>query len=1267
MEKKRILLVEDEAIIAINIKRILETRGYDVVKTVTAGEDAVEYALSSSPDLILMDIMLKSEMDGITAAEEIMGSRKIPVIYMTAHSDDRTLHRAKATAPYGYVLKPVSPNELYSAVEVALFKHDMERRLRESEELHRLVLSNISDAVFITDEKGAFTFICPNVETIFGYTEDEIRSMGNITRLLGLSLYDNEDLMSAGELSNIGLDVEDKQGVVHTCLVNVKKVSIYGGSVLYTCRDVTDRREMEEDLRFQSMLLDRIGDHITATDLDGNIVYVNEAEAKSFNKSRKELIGANVRDYGEDPGKGATQEEIIRTTCENGFWQGRVVNQCADGEILFQSRTWLYHDGDGEPAGLVGISSDVTELARMEDELSITNRVLEEANDELLRTNEELQAAMEEQEQINEELQAATEELEEANEELEEANEELVAARNEVIENEQWFRALTEHSTDITVIMDKKGVVSYVSPSVERVFDFTTGDITGKNINDFIVLDKKNAFKDFVRAVRSTEGTPVDRVTALRGDGTPVTLEFIATDMTGIEPVNGIVVNCRDITCRVELEKSLEERENIFEHMVKNANDVIAIVRPDSTIDYINEVISDVIGYKPEEVTGKRALDFFHPDDAETTTRNFTHRIRGEQDPELYESSLVHKDGSRVEVEVKGKVMRFGGELRDLVIIRDVSQRTKDLRELRVREDRLSLAMDSSRMGMWEWRAGRGDTWFNDRGVELLGFSRKKLEKNATDTGFWSGLIHPDHRERVIRDLSSFASGNTDDYIDEFRIMTGSGEYRWFYGRARIIERDSDGGPARLLGVFQDVTEGKTAEKEINRLTDRLRTVIENMPVMLIAFNGQGRFIVWNRECERVTGFTAEEVIGNKRPFSLFYPDKRVMKERMKEILNSGHNYLHHLWDITCKDGSTRDILWSDISGQFPVEGSHSWAVGIDITGRTRALEKLIESEKKYHAIVDGIADAMYVISFDGEIVDVNGNACRMLGYERDELIGTSVNNIDSEKDRDRVPDLIDTVKREGKISITMTHYKKDGTPVPVSVSGRAVTGGGDGLFYAFARDITNLKENELMLKNSLREKEVLLKEVHHRVKNNLQVISSIVFLKSLAMEWKDADEILQDIQGRIRSISIIHEMLYRSENFAAVEFDEYINILTREIYQGHADRVTVRFHIDLEEVALDLERAIPCALVIYELVLNAVKHAFPGREEGRVSITGSFDDMNGYRIEIADNGVGLPEGIDTQNSETLGLELVHTLMEQLAGELSIERDGGTKFIIRFR
>ncbi len=1135
MEKKRVLLVEDEAVIAINIRKILEGRGYEVVRVVTTGEEAVKQALSGSPDLILMDIMLKGEMDGIAAAEKIKQSSDIPVIYMTAHSDDSTLQRAKATAPYGYVLKPASPNELYSAVEVALFKHDMEKRLRESEELHRLVLSNISDAVFVTDEKGAFTFICPNVEHIFGYTEDEVKSFGNISRLLGVTLYDDEILDEAGELSNIELEVKDRFGSPHSLLVNVKKVSVYGGSVLYTCRDVTDRRKMEDDLRFQSMLLDSIQDHITATDLDGTIVYVNEAEAKTFNRKREELIGASVREYGDDPQSGVTQDEIINTTRERGAWQGRVVNYDGGGNpVHFQAKTWLYLGPDGEPAGMVGISSDVTELARMEDELKITNRNLEEANDELLRANEELQAAVEEQEEINEELQAAMEELETA-------NSELTATRNELI-----------------------------------------------------------------------------------------------------------------------------EKENTFELMVKNANDVIAIVKEDSTIEYINDIITEVIGYAPEELTGRRALGFIHPDDLEMTARNFTKRVRNEADPDIYLSSLVHRDGSRVEVEVKGKVMRVDGEVRDLVIIRDVSQRIKYLKKLRRREERLSLAIESARLGMWEWRADRGEAWFSERGLEMTGYTRDELRKNAHSIDFWAGLIHPDHRDRVVSELAAFAGGKADEYVDEFLIRVKSGEHRWLHGRCRIIERDDAGKPARSLGVFQDVTETKGAEFEINRMTERLRSVIENMPVMLVVFNDAEQIIVWNRECERVTGYTSEEVIKNETIFRRFYPDPEHYAEMVHELRTIGHDYNHRLWDITCKDGSVKNILWSNISGRFPVEGWHSWAVGIDITERTRALKKLIESERKFHTIAASITDAMYVIDFDGFIVDVNGNACRMLGYGRDELIGTSVKNIDSEKDRARIPELIEKVKKEGTIAITMTHYRKDGTPVPVSVSGRAVTGGTGGLFYAFARDITDLKEKEAMLVDSLREKEVLLKEVHHRVKNNLQVISSIVYLKSFVMEGKDVDEILQDIQGRIKSISLIHEMLYRSENFASVEFDEYINILVREIYQGHAGRITVRFHIDLEEVALDLERAIPCALVIYELVLNAVKHAFPGMDEGRVSITGSRGVETGFRIEVADNGVGLPENVDLDDTGTLGLELVHTLIEQLDGSVCIERGEGTKFVISF-
>ena len=173
MPSFKILVVEDESIVAMDIKHRLENMGYIVPAITSSGEEAVAKAAESNPDLVLMDIVLKGEMDGIDAAQQIKDNFDIPVVYLTAYSDEKTLKRAKITGPFGYIIKPFEDRELHSAIEVALYKHEMESKLKENEKWLSTTLESIGDAVITTDEKGCITFMNPIAQKITEWKQEE--------------------------------------------------------------------------------------------------------------------------------------------------------------------------------------------------------------------------------------------------------------------------------------------------------------------------------------------------------------------------------------------------------------------------------------------------------------------------------------------------------------------------------------------------------------------------------------------------------------------------------------------------------------------------------------------------------------------------------------------------------------------------------------------------------------------------------------------------------------------------------------------------------------------------------------------------------------------------------------------------------------------------------------------------------------------------------------------------------------------------------------
>ncbi len=214
--------------------------------------------------------------------------------------------------------------------------------------------------------------------------------------------------------------------------------------------------------------------------------------------------------------------------------------------------------------------------------------------------------------------------------------------------------------------------------------------------------------------------------------------------------------------------------------------------------------------------------------------------------------------------------------------------------------------------------------------------------------------------------------------------------------------------------------------------------------------------------------------------------------------------------------------------------------------------------------------------------------------------------------------------------------------------------------------DLTERKRNEDRLRASLREKEALLREVHHRVKNNLQIISSLVSLQTRGIADQAALAPLREVVDRVRSIALVHDRLYRSEDLARIDLADYVRRLVEElwrVYGGASDR-TVQARLELEPVLLPVDVAVPCGLMLNELLTNALKHAFDGRPSGEVAVSLRVDQEGSVRLSIRDDGVGLPPGLDLGDSPTLGLQLVQTLATQLGASVEVESSHGARFDI---
>ena len=261
-------------------------------------------------------------------------------------------------------------------------------------------------------------------------------------------------------------------------------------------------------------------------------------------------------------------------------------------------------------------------------------------------------------------------------------------------------------------------------------------------------------------------------------------------------------------------------------------------------------------------------------------------------------------------------------------------------------------------------------------------------------------------------------------------------------------------------------------------------------------------------------------------------------------------------------------------------------------------------------------------------------------------------------------------IESEQEFTTELLNYRKDGTPFwnQISITPVKDAAGKVSHFVAILHDLTERKRAEEALRELLREKESLLKEVHHRVKNNLQVISSLMRLQSAQVENGVVQAALQDMQNRIGSMGLLHETLYQSGNFARVDLGTYLRSLCSQLFHSLVvDPESIQLRLDVASVGLDVSQAVPCGLLINELVSNCLKHAFPDGRAGEVRVElQSVDGGPAVRLRVADNGVGLPADFDLRQLRSLGLQLVSDLVGQLQGRLEIGRGPGAVFEVVF-
>lgn len=481
------------------------------------------------------------------------------------------------------------------------------------------------------------------------------------------------------------------------------------------------------------------------------------------------------------------------------------------------------------------------------------------------------------------------------------------------------------------------------------------------------------------------------------------------------------------------------------------------------------------------------------------------------------------------------------------------------------------------------------------------------------------------------------------------------------------------------------------ADEARRKSEKRFEAVVDASPTGLLAVDHSGCIVFANIPLEEMFGYPKHALL-NK-------PVEQLIPERYRAP-HPGHRSAFFTSPQARPMGAGRELWGLHKDGsEFPVEvglrplemdgGLFVLASVINISTRKRTedqlrelnatlerrvaerTEALREQEERFRSAFDEAPIGVALVALDGSFLRVNRALCELTGYSESELLATSLPSISDPSDLDAEPSHVESLMtgRVRSYHLERRHLHKTGHVIHTILSVSLVRDGKGAPLYFIkqVQNITDRKRAEQTTQASLREKEVLLKEIHHRVKNNLQIVSTLLDLQSEQTSDPQALQMFHASQGRVRSMALIHERLYRSHDLARVNFTEYVRQLTDELYRTYKlsdDEIVLDIDVDVPPMPIDI--AIPCGLLINELISNALKHAFVDAAEGHLRVVLHRNTDNTNVLIIADTGAGWPAGLDFRSTRSFGMQLVITLVEQLNGRIELETSRGTEFTVTF-
>jgi PAS domain S-box-containing protein len=852
----------------------------------------------------------------------------------------------------------------------------------------------------------------------------------------------------------------------------------------------------------------------------------------------------------------------------------------------------------------------------------------------------------------------------------------------------------------ILVVMDRSFETMDIKKSLEsegfNIFEIvTTGEDSLKNISQFnpdiilmdILLKGDKNYTDTIEIIKKKYNIPLLYLTTQSEDFNLEETEINGSYTYLIKPFDSNdLVRTINIELNNKIEKELESSKEHFKNLFENSPVGIFHSSTEGKFHMVNNTLANMWGYDSTEdliteVNKTNISQKLYVDSAKRP--NFISEVLKDDKWHSYKNRFYRKDGSIMTADLSFRAIKDGNMNIEYLegFVKDVTRETEVEIALNESESRYRLISENTGDVIWIMDVNSLNfTYISPSVYHLTGYTQQNLI-NRSIKGIIDTKSYEDISRNIPKRIKLFKSGD-----ESVQVMT---DYlNIIHKETRIVPIevvttlliDEKGQINEILGVSRDITERMESEKKIRKIMQRNEYAMAVSKMANWELDVAKCIFCFNPRFYMMLGITLEDVGSYEMGLDDFintyvHPD---FIDKLTDSVIMGMESDDPYFQIQIEGKLIRsngEIFWVNtwFRGEKDENGVTIKLYGVnqDITERKIIEESLIVSEDKYRTLFE--ADPNYTILLDTDhfIVDVNAATTQITGLSKEKLIGKHLNDLDIILDEDKlfhIDKIVDLLDGNKVKPFEARLMDKDGNLRWVNVRLTSIEKEN---FISFiliiASDITELKQYENEIHDSLHEKEILLQEIHHRVKNNMQIISSLLSIQTRYVDDQESINVLKESQNRVKSLAMIHEKLYKSKNFNKIHLIDYIESLVWDLFYSYAiEKGRIKPIMDIDDIKLNIETSVPCGLIITELVSNSLKYAFPDLSEGVLNISLKIID-DYYELCIGDNGVGIPENIDFYNTDSLGLQLVNSLTDQIDGEIEFDRINGTKFTITFK